>query len=1000
MNAAAVYSIAAGEPFLDALVAGIYEDPRLSPGSDPAALAAMRIFLPTRRACRALADAFIRANAGRPLLLPRMTPLGDIDEDDLVAEDTGDGGPDAFAGDMAAAAAVPSAISPLRRQLLLARLVMAAKPGISTDQAARLAAELARLLDQVHTEDLDFAALADLVPEDFASHWQITLDFLAIITARWPEILAEEDGIDPARRRSLLLRAQAQAWRDRPLENPVIAAGSTGSIPATADLLRVIAGMPRGAVILPGLDRDADDAAWSALEPSHPQYGMARLLSRLGVERAAVKPWPPSAGRAQPSPRAALISLALRPAAAAHLEVSPRAIERHLELGLDNVIRIVAPTPHEEARTIALILRETLVHPGRQGILITPDRALARRVAGELERWEIAVDDSAGVPLGKTQPGAFLRLSARMLTAALAPVPLLATLKHPLAAGGMRPAAFRDHVRRLEREILRGPRPAPGLAGLEAALAGVGDDAAPARLVARLRRIVTPFTDVAGLGETPLVDLLAAHLAVAEALCAGEDETGAERLWADEAGEIAYAFASELFAAAADFPAVRPAVYPALLDEMMAGRTVRPRYGRHPRLAILGPLEARLLSADVVVLAGLNEGTWPAKAQASPWMSRPMMETFGLPSPERRIGLAAHDFAQAFCAQKVYLTRSARVEGTPSVASRWLLRLENLVADTTMKYWLADNSFHLALQAQLDWPDVVASLGPPRPCPPVEARPRALSVTQVETWMRDPYAIYARHILRLRALEPLDADPSAGEYGEFVHRALEAFTKATPGALPGDAYERLLAIGRKTLSGGDVRPSVLAFWWPRFERIARWFVDHEREHRAGIAAMASEVKGSLVLDGPEGAFTVKAVADRIDTRRGDGDLVIIDYKTGAVPTQKEVAAGYAPQLPLEAAIARTGGFAGVAAAPIAAIEYWQLSGGTPGGKCCPAVKKTDPESLADEAVDGVRRLIARFDLAETPYEARPHASFAPKFSDYEHLARVKEWSTEDGSGEE
>lgn len=998
MNPAAIYTIAPGEPFLDALVAGIRADPRLSPGSDPVALAETRIFLPTRRACRGLADAFIRANDGRPLLLPRMTPLGDIDEGDGVAEDTGETGEDALAGPISMA--VAPAISPLRRQLLLARLVMAAKPGLSTDQAARLAAELARLLDQVHTDDLDFAALADLVPADFAGHWQITLDFLAILTARWPEILAEEDVIDPARRRSLLLRAQAQAWRDRPPRSPVIAAGSTGSIPATANLLQVIAGLPRGAVILPGLDLEADDDLWSAVEldASHPQYGMAQLLSRLGVERGAVTAWPSMADGFRSSPRAALISLALRPAAAAHVALAPRLIDRLLERGLDGVTRIVAPTPPEEARAIALILREA-VFLRRRAMVVTPDRALARRIAGELDRWKIAVDDSAGVPLGKTRPGAFLRLSARMLTAALAPVALLAALKHPLAAGGMSPAVFRDLVRRLERTVLRGPRPAPGLQGLRSALKGESDSGPLTRLVGRLGDIIAPFTDLAGQAHARLADLLAAHLAVVEALAASDDKTGGERLWAGEAGDAAYTFASDLLTAADGFPDVLPAAYPALLDEMMSGRTVRPRHGRHPLLAILGPLEARLISADVVVLAGLNEGTWPAKAQGSPWMSRPMMQSFGLPSPERRIGLAAHDFAQAACARNVYLTRSARLEGGPTVPSRWLLRLENLVSQTAMNDWLAGDSVHLAFQAGLDRPDKVVSVGPPRPCPPVAARPRSLSVTQIETWMRDPYAIHARHILRLRALEELDADPAAGEYGEFVHRALEVFSKDMPEALPADALERLLAIGRASLNNRDMRPSVLAFWWPRFGRIARWFVDYERERRAAIAATASEVKGTLELDGPAGAFTITAVADRIDSRR-DGGLVIIDYKTGAVPSGKEVDAGFAPQLPLEAAIASEGGFAGVAGAAIKSLEYWHLDGGATGGKCQQAMKKKPPETLADEALEGIRRLIASFDLAETAYEARPHASFAPKYSDYAHLARVKEWSTDDEGGEE
>ncbi len=994
MSKASVFTISPERPFLDDLVEGLLADPRFGLGGEPAALASVRIFLPTRRACRSLGDAFVRANGGKPLLLPRITPLGDIDEDELAFQPD-EAGP---VRDGVTLAGVPLAIPALRRQLLLARLVTKAKAdAIAPDQALRLAAELARLLDQVHTEGLDFAALGDLVPQDFAKHWQITLKFLAIITEHWPQMLAEEGAIDPADRRNRLLKAQAKAWRERPPEAAVIAAGSTGSIPATAELLAVIAHLPRGAVVLPGLDLGASEDTWDALEASHPQFAMARLLERMSIGRAAVAPWPalnPASGPSR-APRVRLINLALRPSATAHAEANWPPLKQALE----GVARIVAPTPQEEARAIALILRETLEDPQRRGMLVTPDRAIARRVAGELQRWGIAADDSAGVPLAKTPPGTFLRLTARMLVEALAPVPLLAALKHPLAACGLTPSAFRWRVRRLERRILRGPRPAPGLAGLRAAIEHAdgdhaeGDHAEGDVLIrdtlARLDAAIRPFMELAEARQQPLSALFAAHLAAAETLAAAKGEPGARRLWAGEAGEQALAFAAEVAEAAHDAPPVRIRAYPALLDELMAGRTVRPRYGRHPRLAILGPLEARLISADVAVLAGLNEGTWPARADASPWMSRPMMTAFGLPEPERRVGLAAHDFAQGFCAPEVYLTRAARVERTPTVPSRWLVRLENVVRGN-MDDWLADGSRHLSWQALLDRPATVRPVAPPSPCPAVAARPRALSVTQIETWMRDPYSIYARHVLNLRRLEPLDADPSAADYGQFVHHALEAFVRAHPGALPVDAEARLLALGRERLGAHEDRPSVLAFWWPRFERIARWFIEIERERRAGIAAMAGEVKGQATIDAPAGPFTLTARADRIDTLRAGG-LVIIDYKTGAVPKKKEVEAGFAPQLPLEAAIASRGGFAGVLPRPVVALEHWQLHGKLEGGERRP-VKTADIGALAEEAIAGVAALVARFDLPGTPYPSRPRASHAPKFSDYEHLARVKEWS--------
>ena len=341
----------------------------------------------------------------------------------------------------------------------------------------------------------------------------------------------------------------------------------------------------------------------------------------------------------------------------------------------------------------------------------------------------------------------------------------------------------------------------------------------------------------------------------------------------------------------------------------------RPRWGRHPRLAIWGLLEARLQHADVLVLGGLNEGTWPPEAHANPWMSRPMLAEFGLPLPERRIGLTAHDFVQAFSAPEVYLTRAERVEGTPTVPSRWLLRLETLLRGSEAESALAAGAAWLPWQRGLDQPDAVEAAPRPAPAPPVAARPRSLSVTQVETWMRDPYAIYARYVLGLRALEPLDADPDAAEYGSLIHRALDAFLSKGPDLASDAAFEALMETGKRAFGPALDRPGVWAFWWPRFARIARWFLDFERQRSGGVRERLCEVAGVLMVPGPAGPFTLTARADRIDWLT-DGSLTIIDYKTGAIPKQDEVAAGFAPQLPLEAAIALGGGFKGIARADV------------------------------------------------------------------------------------
>ncbi|MDH3472933.1 MAG: double-strand break repair protein AddB [Rhodospirillales bacterium] len=992
-----VFSIPSGVSFVDALARGLLA----RWPEEPLQLSRATLLLPTRRACRSLAEAFLRASGGRPLLLPRLLPLGDLDAEELLFS-AGEGALVAGGG-----FALPPVMPALKRQLLLARLILeksrheaaAAGPdgpqALGENQAARLAAELARLLDQVETEGLSFEGLASLVPEDYARHWQTTLEFLKIVTEAWPKLQAAEGSVGPAERRRLLLEAQAAAWETAPPEDPVIVAGSTGSIPASALLIGVVARLPAGEVVLPGLDGSLDEETWAAVreDPSHPQHGLALLLARLEVPPEAVEVWPGTQTEAVASHRADFVNWALRPASctAAWRGLAEAGEGEAYAAALAGVRRVDCPGPGEEARAVALVLRGALNVPGRRAALVTPDRDLARRVAAELSRWNIEVDDSAGTPLADTPPGAFLRLTAEMMAACLAPVPLLAALKHPLAAGGLAEGGFRAKVRALELAVLRGPRPAADFAGLlEALRAGDGETALLSWLEG-LAEVAAPFARALQQRGASLSEIVTAHVAFAEALAASHDISGPERLWAGEAGEAAAGFVAELIEAAGDGPPLGGERYPALLVSLMTGRVVRPRYGGHPRLAILGPLEARLQHVEVVVLGGLNEGTWPATADPGPWFSRPMRRDFGLPAPERRIGLAAHDFAQAFAAPELYLTRATRVEGTPSVPSRWLLRIEALLGVLGLKEPLFEAGRDWAGWAEaLDRPARQVEVAPPEPRPPLAARPRKLSVTRVETWMRDPYGLYASHVLGLRALDPIDADPGAAERGILIHRALERYLAAHPESLPEDPVAALVGEGEAAFEAVRAKPGVWAFWWPRFLRIARWFAEAERHHRAGTQRAWAERRGELILQGPAGPFVLTATADRIDQRR-DGRLGILDYKTGGVPRQKEIELGFAPQLTLEAAIAAAGGFGPeVPAAPAGELAFWRLTGGSPPGEI--VTVKGDPAALAAEALRGLERLVALFDDEDTAYHALPRPDWAPRFNDYAHLARVAEWS--------
>ena len=971
-------------PFLDALAA--YWLRRAGP--DPLAAADGLILLPTRRAARALNEAFLRQSDGRPMLLPRIAALGALDEAPLA---------------LAGALDLPPAVDGARRLAVLTRLVMALEgqfgaPG-TADRAWQLATELARLLDEAHRAEVRLAdALPAAAEAGYAEHWSRTIEFLRIVTTAWPAWLADNGLLDAAERGIKLLDAQAAAWSKRPAECPVIVAGTTGGIKSVARLMRVVAGMPNGMVVLPGLDLQMPDAVWEQLDPGHPQCGMQRLLINLGATRGDVQPWDEPEGTPAVSPgRDAALCQSLMPAQALggwRVRATP---------DIKGLTRLEAADQQEEAVAIALALRNALEAPHTRAVLVTPDRQLAVRVAAELGRYGVIVDDSAGEPLCDTPPGAFLRLLAHAVADGLAPVALLSMLKHPLAALGLRPAAARQAARRLELACLRGPAPAPGIAGLRAVLdQQASPDSTVLDLLDRLHTMMQPIFRIANRTDATPGEALAALIECAEALADTDELSGALRLWSREEGEALATHLSALAAALPVLPAQPVATLPGLLDASMEGAVVRSRRalrGRdgdeHPRVAILGLLEARLQSADLLVLGSLAEGVWPPATDPGPWMSRPMRAAAGLESPEERVGELAHDYAMLACAAKdVILSCPRRRDGAPTVPARWLVRLEAYLAGHKM----ALPAHPAAAWARcLDQPaGEPQPAPPPQPRPPVANRPRRLSVTEIETWLRDPYAIYAKHVLRLRALQPLEQSADAADYGSIVHDALADFLKnLPPTTYPRDAEARLHAAMNRALDAAGLRPALTAWWRPRLARIADWVAEAERNRRlrGPMAHVASEVEGKWAVVPGDHPFVLSGRADRIE-RRADGTLAILDYKTGAVPTTGQVEQGLAPQLPLEAAMAAAGVFGAELAGRTSELTYWHLSGGLDPGKET-RLFQHDPARTAQEAETAERALvalIAAFDDPDRAYLSRPHPGAAPRFSDYAQLARVSEWA--------
>jgi ATP-dependent helicase/nuclease subunit B len=984
-----LFTVPPNVSFLDAIAA---EWLRWAEGStNPLAISAGMILLPTRRSARALAEAFLRQRNGRPMLLPRIAAVGALDEAPLT---------------LTGALDLPPAIEPMQRLATLTRLILSlpAEGGAprTADRAWRLAQELASLMDEAERAGIDLAErLPDAADPSFAEHWARTLQFLHIVTDVWPAWLAENGVMNPAARQAALLGAYAQRLEEAPPADPLLIAGITLGTPAVTRLLRIVSRLPNGKVVLPHLDLEMGDEAWASLEASHPQAGMARILQDLDAVREDVAIWPGAVADV-PESRFSVLSRALLPAMALHDWMDDRG-----PTPVSGLSRLATADQQQEAQGIALVLRDALEIPNARVALVTPDRDLAQRVAAALQRFGIVVDDSAGERLADTPPAVFLRLLVRAVADGLAPVPLLALLKHPLAAAGLTPSACREAARLLEVRCLRGPRPAMGLAGLRLRV-GSAEPPAITDFLARLEHCLEPALRFESAMAMPPAQALKAVLEAAERLAGTNAVSGASRLWGDEDGSALAELLSAAREAVDVLPDLRRGTLPGLLDAMLEGAVVRSRRalrGRggveHPRVFIWGLMEARLQSAELMVLGGLAEGAWPPVAEPGPWLSRPMRAKIGLPAPEIIVGQAAHDFQAACCsARDVVLSCPTRRDGAPAVPARWLVRLDMFLAGRAMT--LPEHPASQWIKA-LDLPaGRPRPVQPPAPRPVIRLRPRSLSVTEVETWLRDPYAIYARRILRLRALAPLDEATDAADYGSIVHDGLHRFLRDHAATWPANGPAALRRAMREALAAAQLRPALQAWWSPRLDRIADWVAEIEAERRSlhPLDAIEAELSGAIDLMRPHGSFRLSGRADRIERYR-DGSLAILDYKTGAPPAQSVVDAGLAPQLLLEALIAVESGFGPDLCGQASQLVYWHLSGGVDPGKVHLLFKGSSDtiiEAVA-EARDRLCALIDDFNREERAYLAQPHPGLAPRFSDYTQLARVAEWSSAGHSDE-
>ncbi len=981
-----VYSIAAHRGFADALVAGLV--PRYA--EQHFGLARLTLLLPSTRAARTMSEAFVRhaGEAGNPgLLMPRMVLVGDLDLDESL-------GP--LFDSLGAGAAIPPPADPTRRWLRLAALIREVRGEKAPKGAAllKLAQETGQVMDRLLVEeiapdDLLSDRVIDLVG-DLSDHWRDNLHLFATVQRLWLAELEERGERDAAARRNMLFREAARRMREAPPDRPFVAAGVTSAAPALARLLRTVAQLPQGAVVLPDLDLSMGDEVWDELGSAgdtsgetpftsgdaltHPQYHLKLLLNRMGVARGEVQQWHRAGIAKGPPERTHAISSLFLPPEASKAWVKLPAPKRRMA----GVRLVETANPEEEAQAIALLVREALEEPEKRVAVVTPDRGLAGRVVQHLRRWHIQADDSAGRPLGETAAGRVLLLLAEVAAEPASPVPLVGLLEHPLVAAGEGRAAWLRAARRFELH-LRGPRKAPGLAPLRPLAAKAGVEPWWQEVEAKL----SPLLDAGDSSELATwLDLLAA---AGEALCG-------EGLWAREDGRALSAFVEDLRLHARSIAMPLEADdLPYVLRDAMDRVAVRPPYGGHPRVAIYGLLEARMTRADLVICAGLNEGTWPPRPATDPLLAPGVLRALGVPGADFRIGLAAHDLAGALGAPEVVLTRARRDLSGPAIASRFLLRVRALLGEDLVQ----KHEDHAVVRLARDLEPAPLELPKyprPHPCPPPDLRRQPISVTALDRLRSDPYQYYASKLLRLAELDHVDAEPSPAWQGELAHAILEDWHKGKG---------ELAELADQHLRQMSAHPLMRALWRPRLLAALKW-VAQKIESDPDRKPVAIEQWGEM----EERGIRIFGKADRID-RLADGTLAVVDYKTGGPPSGRQVQKGYALQLGTIGLIAQAGGFEGISGDPVK-FEYWSLAKAKAkdhltgfGFIATPLLegnKRTGipPAEFLPKAREYLDDALDRWILGDEPFTARLNPD-APGYDTYDQLMRLAEWQGRDES---
>ena len=961
-----VFGLPPGVDFAAEVVAGL--EARLK-DAPPALWAQVEIWANTPRMMRRIRAAF---ENGPPRLMPKLRVLSDID-----------------------ATGLPPAVPSLRRRLDLAQLVTAlidTSPGIAPRESAfALADSLAALLDEMQGEGVSAEAIADLDVSDQSGHWARALEFLRIAQA-----YTSADNPDSEGRRRMAVERLAAQWEVDPPQHPVIVAGSTGSRGTTALFMAAVARLPQGAIILPGFDTTAPHI-WASLSDAraaedHPQYRFRKFADLLGMDAADIPLW--TAAAPPNAQRNALVSLALRPAPVTDQWIKEGPALGDLIPAMAGVTLLEAPSPRIEAEAIALRLRHA-VEKGQRATLISPDRMLTRQVAAALDRWRIKPDDSAGMPLALSPPGRFLRQIADLRTDRVSAEGLIALLKHPLTHTGADRGAHLLATQKLEISLRKYGPAYPDRAAITKFAQRLENDRSdkdttppewPQIWAAWLSKLID---DLPADSDLPLATHLTQHLALAETCAAGAGQEGAGVLWAEAAGRAARAKVDELQRHADAGASMDPFDYARLFHDLVATGEVRDRDSGHPLVRILGAREAREADGDLIILGALNDGTWPKLPPPDPWLNRAMRLRAGMLLPERQVGLAAHDFQQAVAAPEVWLTRSVKSDSAETVASRWLARLTNLLTGLpaqggkqALDAMRAEGARWIKAAHAMSQPEARVDPEPrPSPAPPADMRPKRLSVTTVERLLRDPYAVYAQEVLKLRPLDPLTMTPDAPLRGTILHRVFEEALAGGFDPYAPDAARQIMLTAEEVLLEDCPWPLMRRLWLARIGRIVDWFIEGERDRQTRGKPAKLEGGGKMLVPGTTVEITVKT--DRIDMT-DDNRVIVYDYKTGKPPSVKQQGV-FDKQLLLTAALVEQGAFHQFGPREVMEAAYIGL-GTSPSIVPAPLDEHPPAKVWAELAT-----LLKAWADPARGYTARMALLSETSLSNYDHLSRFGEW---------